>query len=433
MRTIGYFPFVRTPRSAEAAWLQEHLPVTVRVAHEAPSLNARPPRPLPGLASLVSVIRPFMTMPAVVAEGPGGFLWAALLRAHGFTGSVTVLPYLNPCCWHYLAAASLYRRFAEPGDCVFLGSAPSVAVYRSLGVGAVAGEPYGIDDKLFGLRPDAARVRDQLRIPPGRLLLFAGRAQPDKDLYRLLRVGLKARLLFSDLRIVVASHVSDPAYLATAREMLHGDVGVHFVIDPDRGQLAGLYNIADVFVTASTSHFETFGRAPAEALACGLRVVAPRYDGFAEVLAQPGGTLVDVQIDAVTGAPYVPEELLLRAVYDVLSAPQPPSREEISATALRRYGRCTTIGLLGHLAGEGIRQRPERLIPALPAPLGLPRVWQRPLAEIANRDPMDALLWFWQSCDHGHLGTHDEAFAVQIRQSLCQLAIGAETELVTCP
>jgi glycosyltransferase involved in cell wall biosynthesis len=374
-----------------------------------------------------------MTVPAIIAEGPGGFLWAALLRAHGFTGSVTVLPYLNPCRWYDVAALSLYQRFADPGDRAFLGSSPSAAVYRSLGVSAVVGEPYGIDDELFGLRPDAGRVRDRLRIPPGRLLLFAGRAQPDKDLYRLLRVGLKARILFPDLQIVVASHVSDPAYLATAREQLGGDAGVHFVIDPDPGQLADLYNTADVFVTASTSHFETFGRAPAEALACGLRVVAPRYDGFAEVLAQPGGTVVNVRADAVTGAPYAPEELLLRAVYEVLSDPRPPSRDEISATARRRFGRSATIGLLGYLAGEESSEPPKRLAPALPMPVEFPRQWQQSVGEIANRKAGDALSWFWHGCDHVHLGAHDDEFAVQIRRSLCDPLIRANAEAVTCP
>ena len=432
MRTIGYFPFVSTPPSAEAGWVQKYLSVNVQVADEAASLNTGGSTSLPELASLLGTIRPFLTMPAVIAEGPGGFLWAALLRAQGFAGSVTVLPYLNPWRWHHVAAMSLYRRFADPRDRVFLGSAPSAAVYRSLGVRAVVGEPYGIDDELFRLRPDAAAVRDQLRIPPGRLLLFAGRAEPDKDLYRLLRVGLRARLLFSDLRIVVASHVSDPVYLAAAREQLGSDTAVHFVVDPDRGQLADLYNTADVFLMASTSHFETFGRAPAEALACGLPVVAPRYDGFAEVLAQPGGKLVDVRTDTVTSAPHVPEELLLRAVYEVLSAPRPPSRDEISASARRRYGRSATIGLLGYLAGEGSRPPQDELIPALPARIELPGEWQRSLGEMANREAGDALRWFWHSCDHGHLGAYDDEFAIQIRRALCQSAAGAEKELVTC-
>ncbi|MGH3932589.1 MAG: glycosyltransferase family 4 protein [Pseudonocardiaceae bacterium] len=372
----------------------------------------------------------FVALPAVVVEGPGGFLWAALLRAHGFAGSVTVLPYLNPRRWYDVAAIALYRRFAASGDRVFLGSTPSAALYRAQGVQAAVGEPYGIDDTLYGLRPGAARTRDMLLIPPGRLLLFAGRAQPDKDLYRLLRVCLKARVLFPDLQVVIASHVVDRGYLAAAREQLDSSAGVHFVLDPTPEQLADLYNLADVFVTASTSHFETFGRAPAEALACGSPAVTPRYDGFVEVLAQPGGTLVDVEVDPRTRTPHVDEEQLLRAVYEVLSAPHPPERREVSATARRRFGRSATIGLLGYLA-DGVPRPPAASIP--PTGLELPAEWHSPLAEIAGRDPLDALTWFWDSRNHEHVGVHDDDFAARVRRSLCVPWLSADEGPIACP
>jgi glycosyltransferase involved in cell wall biosynthesis len=435
MRTIGYFPYVNTAHSAEAQLLREHLSVAVRVAHGAPSLNVGPPQHLPALDHLVNLLEDFMTLPAVVAEGPGGFLWAALLRAHGFAGTVTILPYLNPRRWYDVAAAALYRCFADPGDRVFLGSGPSAAVYRALGVKASVGEPYGIDDKLFRIRPGAAKVWDELRIPAGRLLLFAGRAQPDKDLYRLLRVSLRARLLFHDLQVVVASHVTDPEYLAVARKQLRGIDGVHFILDPGSEQLADLYNVADVFVTASTSQFETFGRAPAEALACGSPAVAPRYDGFIEVLGQLGGTLVDVEVDPATGTPYVPEELLLRAAYDTLSSPRLPPRQQIAAIAQRRFGQSTTIGLLGYLANEDVR-RPAAAVPSAiagAANIELPCEWHRPLAEIEKLDARDALSWFWDGCDHDHLSAHDDQFAAQVRRSLCARKVGHGEELVPCP
>jgi glycosyltransferase involved in cell wall biosynthesis len=427
MPTVGYFPYVDTACSAEAGWLGQYLSVTVRVANGVPSLNNGP---LPAFERLAGALGDFLALPAVVAEGPGGFLWAALLRAHGFAGTVTVLPYLNPRLWSDVAAIALYQRFAAPGDRVFLGSSPSAAVYRARGVEASVGEPYGIDDGLFGLRSDAARTRDELSIPPGRLLLFAGRAQPDKDLYRLLRVGLKARVLFPDLQVVIASHVVDRAYLAAAREHLDSGAGVHFVVDPAPGQLADLYNVADVFVTASTSHFETFGRAPAEALACGSPSVAPRFDGFVEVLAQPGGTLVDVEVDPETGTPCVSEDLLLRSVYDVLSCPRPPERREVAATARRRFGRSATIGLLGYLA-DGAPRPPTA--PILPAGIELPAEWRAPLAEIANRDALDALAWFWNGCNHERLGAHDDDFAAAVRRSLCVPRLGADEGLIACP
>jgi glycosyltransferase involved in cell wall biosynthesis len=366
------------------------------------------------MACLLDGLREFRGLPSVVAEGPAGFARAALLRAGGFSGGITVLPYLNPRRWFDVAAVAVYRRFAAPEDRVFLGSAPSAALYRALGVDVVVGEPYGIDDRVFRPRPDAERTRRRLGIPPGRLLLFSGRAQPDKDIYPLLRAALKARVLFGDLQIVLASHVVDDGYLAAAREQLDGDPGVHFVFDPPPQRLAALYAAADVFVTASTSHFETFGRAPAEALACGTPVVAPRYDGFAEVLDQPGGTLVDVRQD---GVPEVDEERLLRGVYDVLSSPCPPRREDVSAIALRRFGRSRSIRQLSYVAG-GPRPGPS---PVPPARLDLPAAWRAALAEIAHTDPMDALARFCDGRDAERLAEHDDAFAIDVRRTLCPM------------
>lgn len=430
MPTVGYFPYADITCSVEAGWLSEHMPVTVRLATGASSLNSGPPA-VPAFEGLAGALADFVALPAVVAEGPGGFLWAALLRAHGFAGTVTVLPYLNPRRWYDIAAIALYRRFAASGDRVFLGSTPSAELYAAQGVQASVGEPYGIDDELFGLRPGAARTREELLIPPGRLLLFAGRSQPDKDLYRLLRVGLKARVLFPDLQVVIASHLVDHGYLAAARRQLGRDSGVHVVVDPTPEQLADLYNVADVFVTASTSHFETFGRAPAEALACGTPAIAPRYDGFVEVLAQPGGTLVDVETDPQTGTPHVNEELLLRAVYDVLSAPQPHERQEVSATARRRFGRSATIGLLSHLTGRV--PLPPPLLPVAPAGIALPAEWHAPLTEIANRDALDALRWFWDACDHARFGAYDDEFAAGVRRALCVPRQNAEEGQSPCP
>jgi glycosyltransferase involved in cell wall biosynthesis len=424
MLSVGYYPYAETAHSVEAAWLAEHLPVAVRVAAGAPSLNGGSPdhhRAIrePGSRDrLTSVVKAFLRVPAVVAEGPGGFLLAALLRTDGFGGTITVLPYVNPRRWYDVAAVTLYGLFADPRDRVFLGSAPSAAIYQSLGVDALVGEPYGIDERVFTPGPGPGRVREELSIPPGRLLLYAGRAQPDKDLYRVLRVGLKARLLFPDLQVVVASHVVDETYLAAARALIDDRDGVHFRAPSTQRQLADLYRAADLFVTASTSHFETFGRAVAEALACGTPAVAPRYDGFVEVLAQPGGRLVDVDIDEPSGVPRADEEQLLRAVYEVLSAPDRLDGAVVAAVARSRFGRCGTIGLLRHLVGEPAAWPVGG--PVAAAKLELPDEWRQAVAEMNGRDRHQAVSWFWDAGDHDRLARHDGGFAAQVRRLLCQ-------------
>src|SRR5262249_4635929 len=128
----------------------------------------------------------------LIAEGPAGFLWVAIFRQHGFKGGATILPYLNPRRWQDVADAALYTRFRDERDRVYVGSTPSARIYRRLGVHARVGEPYGIDDRRFRLRPRAADVLGRLGIAAGRVVLFVGRAQQDKDLYRFLRVALKA-------------------------------------------------------------------------------------------------------------------------------------------------------------------------------------------------------------------------------------------------
>jgi len=59
--------------------------------------------------------------------------------------------------------------------------------------------------------PDAAARA--FNLSDGRKLLYAGRIQPDKDLYSLLRVALRAQILFPDLQIIIASDVVDEDYL----------------------------------------------------------------------------------------------------------------------------------------------------------------------------------------------------------------------------
>jgi hypothetical protein len=126
--------------------------------------------------------------------------------------------------------------------------------------------------------------------------------------------------------------------------------------------------------------------------------------------------LVDVELDPETGTPHVQEERLLRAVYEVLSSPRPPRREEVAAIARSRFGRSTTIRMLGYLV-DGNGSGPS---PASPTPAAeLPAEWRSPLAEIARRDPLDVLTWLWRECEHERLAAEDGRFVAHVRRSLC--------------
>jgi len=413
MACVGYIPFAANGYSIEAKWLEDAFSCQVEVVQHCPTLNLASECELPTMQQVCAVTEKLLQCRSVVAEGPGGFLWAAVLRTRGYLGSVTILPYLNPRSWYDVACISVYRRFIDKRDHIFLGSMPSAEIYRRMGVVTVIGEPYGIDGRVFFKKPTYPDLLDGLGIPSGQILLFAGRAQPDKDLYCLLRVGLRAQLLFPNLQIVIATHVVNEDYLTTLRKATASS-NIHWVLFPSPSLLADLYNVADVFVTAATSLFETFGRALAEALACGTPVVAPRYDGFAEILSQPGGVLVDV--DVTNDGCRVNEEQLLRAIYDVLSTSNPVPSELISATAINRFDRSKTIQLLSHLvANDSFEARPTA---ALTHTFPLPRDWNDALRDAECLPSAELLPWFWKIYNDQRLVEHDQEFVTAVRLSL---------------
>jgi hypothetical protein len=310
-----------------------------------------------------------------------------------------------------LVFAAVYRHFQAPGDRIFLGSGPSARIWHALEVNTQVGEPYGIDSSIFYPRDRAKTIKGQLGIPEGRMLLFTGRVEADKNICRLLRVALRARLLFPDLAIVMASHVVDRQYMTSFQDVLDPDMGGYLVQSPSHDTLAALYSAADVFVTAATSHFETFGRAPAEALACGTPVVAPRYDGFAEVIDQVGGSLVDV--DVIDGCPKVNEEKMLRAIYEVLSDPSPPSAAELADIARKRVGRENTIHLLSHLIEDN--PPPTTSSSLEPAVLDLPIGWKQELEHLGTLTPGNAIDRLWNNPDIHDLELDNSG----IKRSVC--------------
>ena len=415
MSTIGYVPFKETNHSREAEWIRDYLGVEVQVLNAVPPWNHSPPGPLPTFDRLARSLQPLLPLPAVVLEGPGAFLWAACLRSLGFAGAVTLLPDLNPRGWHDVLAIAVYQHFADRRDRVFVGSRPAAAVYAALDVQADVGDPYGIDERLFRLRPEAERIRPELSIPNGRMLLYAGRAEPDQDLNCFLQVGLKARLLFPDLVLVVAGQSEDDKYLTLTRKHLDAISGVHFVAASTPRQMADLYNVASVFLSPSTTRRETFGRAPAQALTCGCPTVAPRYDGLPEVLAQPGGRVVEPTLDPEDGTPKADEAALLRAVYDTLTAPRRPAREDIADAARRRFGRSYTMGMLRNVV-DGSTRRPGSVVS--PAGLRLPGPWPERLADLAEQKPDEALAWCWNQAEHDRLARYDDEFETEVRRSL---------------
>jgi glycosyltransferase involved in cell wall biosynthesis len=143
--------------------------------------------------------------------------------------------------------------------------------------------------------------------PTAPLLLFVGRLQPWKG----VETAIRALTQIDDAILLIAGDGEDrPRLSALAYEL--GLVNrVRFLGNVPRQQLPTFYASVDLLV--ATSHAsETFGIGPVEAQACGLPVVATRFGGFPEVVA-----------DGQTGLLVPPRdpEALANAVNSLLSDP----------------------------------------------------------------------------------------------------------------
>jgi glycosyltransferase involved in cell wall biosynthesis len=418
---VGYIPYAPGAESMEAGWVAEAFGVEVLLMAGAPCLNVGPPAPPPMLGDIEATLGASRRFGSLIVEGIGGFLWAALLRRTGYEGRLTLIPYVNPRRWHDVACLALYQAVANPDDRILIGSRPSARVLAALGVAAEVGEPYGVDSKLF--RPPSTAAR---KSPAARRVLFAGRVQADKNLPGLTRAVGRAARMVPELELIIASHVIDEGELAAALAVSPRPGTIRLARSPSRHGLATLYAGADVVATAATSVFETFGRAPAEALCCGTPAVAPCYDGFTEVLDQRGARLA-----AVTSrgrAPQVDETALSEALVETLD--QPLSRAEIAATAHGRLSRRKTIERLRHVVDPQPRPASD---PPPPADLVLPGAWVRALEGADAVTPSAALNWLWGHDDRGALAGHDAAFADAVRRALVVPLPVPRREPAPCP
>lgn len=244
--------------------------------------------------------------------------WLTVFRLAGIRTPFAVVPnynHVNPFDCYSLALASQLR---SAGDTLFTGSRAASEAFGRFNFATVPFHAPGIVLQDFLPIPEArARVRARLDIAPDApLLLYTGRLQPDKAVNTLIRAHAEVRATHPQSFLAIAHHIEDEAYALECRA-LAGLVGnVRFVRDPSPRELHDLYSASDLFVSLGISEFETFGRSPLEAMACGVVPVVPAYDGFAENIPPEAGMLVPTQGDLAARTCNRP--LFVKAVRDLL-------------------------------------------------------------------------------------------------------------------
>ncbi|MFE4514472.1 glycosyltransferase family 4 protein [Kitasatospora sp. NPDC056783] len=299
------------------------------------------------------------TIDVIVAEYVEALPLLYLMRRDGYLCPALMIPHTNPYPLHILFYFLLLAEHPHPADLVVCGSRNAQRAYEHL-TGIRAGDicTFGIKD-LYR-RKDRAESRRRLGLPPDHtILLYTGRFMNDKGLEPLL-AGYE-RLRDERPRTLLAMSVThiDPPYYNRLAARLRDVVLFHRL---EKERTVDLYNAADLFVSGATSIFETYGKSPLEALACGIPVVVPRWDGFPYFIGEEQGGLVDVEyLSRPQANPYefarMDDEHFAQVCRKVLDRGQPPPDGVPEWATYERSTRVLT-GVIERMAAAGRTRTP---------------------------------------------------------------------------
>jgi len=229
----------------------------------------------------------------IVGECSGAFLWHAIFRLAGDKTPFIIIPRFNHCHPLHAYALLLSSRLRHSWDTLFAGCGSAAAAFARFGFTCIPSYLPGLDLSTFRPLPEDKReIRASLGLPPGQdILLYTGRAADDKNLIELLEIFESVRR-FRTAELVICYHFCREGYLEECRQRAGAIGGVRFIERPPVETLVRFYNAADLFVSAAVSPYETFGRSPVEAMACGVPPVVSEYNGFRETVTSETGYLV---------------------------------------------------------------------------------------------------------------------------------------------
>lgn len=225
------------------------------------------------------------------------------MRKEGHFCPVIFIPHSNPYPLNLLFYFLLMSQFPHPDDVVLCGSMQAVKGYSHLvKMKALPICTFGI--KSAYEKSNKQHAREILGLPANKkILLYTGRFMNDKGLIPLLDAYDIIKERIKNTVLVMSVNHIDPAYF----NMLAGRLeNVILFYRLEKEKMIPLYQSANLFVSAATSIFETYGKSPLEAIACGVPAVVPRWDGFPYFINDRNGSLAKViySEEGIDDAPY---------------------------------------------------------------------------------------------------------------------------------
>ena len=217
-----------------------------------------------------------------------------------------------------------------------------------------------IHDDFFSVKPDRLQLRKEINVPANaRLLLYAGRIVPDKGIMNLLD-ALPSLFLRCDAYLLLVGQTPDYEFLQKVRHRMATEPwGRRVRLLGQREDIPRFMMSSDVLVLPTL--WEGFGLVLAEALACGLPIVATNVGGIPEILADTHELMV------TPGDP----QALSRAIESVLE--RQPTEVALFAAAARESSLRFTLDRraadLLRLFADVIGSKSRSLTLAFPKPV----------------------------------------------------------------
>lgn len=223
----------------------------------------------------------------------------------------------------------------------------------------------GTDLNRFSFKPDRARTRQALDLPPDAFtVLYAGRIDPPKNIEMLLRSFAQLRMSTETVRLLIVGHPvnhltpeAGQDYVRSLQRLSHElGIGNHVHWLGSRGDLPELYRAVDVTVLPSLLP-DTFGRVLAESMACGTPALGLRYGGIPEVLSDEFERF-QIDVDDVDG--------LTRRLQSLngWQHNDPTLRDRCRAYVVRRFSIERAVSKIEEILNQAVALGPVRLGPS---------------------------------------------------------------------
>lgn len=228
----------------------------------------------------------------IIAEFVEAIPLVYFMRRDGFFAPAIFIPHTNAYPLNLFFYFLLVSHLKHPDDVVLCGSQAAAMGYQKVvNIKALPIATFGIKSRF--IRGDKKIARRELGLPEkGKYMLYTGRFMNDKGLAPLLSIYENLKSAHPDLTLLLSiSHIDPHCFNQLAPRLK--DVIVFYRLENE--QMVPLYQSCDLFVSVATSIFETYGKSPLEAIACGVPAVLPRWDGFPHYIHEKNGSLFSIR------------------------------------------------------------------------------------------------------------------------------------------